>query len=691
VGLRAVDVFAPQRRTEKRAGFRADIQGLRAVAVAAVVLYHVGMPGARGGFVGVDVFFVISGFLISSHLLDSYRRTGTLDLGGFYARRVRRILPAALTVIVITSAAAILVYPAIALPRVLGDAMASALMVPNFVFASRATDYLADQSPSLFQHYWSLGIEEQFYLLWPVALLLILALAGRRRWAVLALIATLATVSFVVCVALTYTNQPLAFFLLPARAWELLVGAFAGAALVLIPQRVPKAVAIIGGWIGLGAIAGSIVFVNAAMPFPGAISAIPVMGAAAVLYFGANESAAGPSALLSIRPLQFLGAISFSLYLVHWPILILAQQALGDQVPMRVAVKFLLGFVAATVLAWLIYRGVEEPVRKSRWLGVRAARLSVIGGVAACLVVLGSLAGLSGWAVTREGTLGPAVEAMTGAPELRPAGETVAPSNLTPALEDVATSLPDAYGDGCHLSLQESSPHPCVYGDAAGATRIVVFGDSHAAQWLPAVQSFAAQHPDVRVESHTKSSCPAAEVTVLANGVPDRGCDAWRDDVLRSLERNPADLVVISSQTAYALEAEGSLSSDELWERGLGRTLAAVTQAGNRVLVIADTPRLESSPPLCVAGHPRELGECDPERDTALDDAMAEGLHRAASAAGADYVDMNDFICNVERCPVVIGNLLVYRDFHHLTVEFVEYLAPEVSPALAEALDLPDE
>ena len=227
--------------------FRADIQGLRAIAVGLVLLYHAGVPGVPGGYVGVDVFFVISGFLISSHLLETIERDGRISFAQFYARRARRILPASFVVAGLTAVAVVAFFPPLGVERVLRDGLATVLYVPNIWFAAQNTDYLADHSPSPYQHYWSLGVEEQFYLLWPLILLLLALIVRRRRALVAGGIAVIAALSLAACIIMTQAQQPLAFFLLPTRAWELLAGALVGAAVLGRVPRMKPWVAAAGG------------------------------------------------------------------------------------------------------------------------------------------------------------------------------------------------------------------------------------------------------------------------------------------------------------------------------------------------------------------------------------------------------------------------------------------------------------
>ncbi|MCU1619008.1 MAG: acyltransferase, partial [Modestobacter sp.] len=255
-------------------GFRPDIEGLRAVAVLAVVLFHAGVPGLDGGFVGVDVFFVVSGFLITGLLWRELAGTGTVRLTRFYGARARRLLPAATLVLVATVVAAVLLLPPLRARAVLGDAVASALYVGNYRLALQGTDYLAaDAPPSPFQHYWSLGLEEQFYLVWP-ALMIATAWAVRRRRPArkvgpfVVVLAVVAALSLVLSLSWTRTQPPWAFFALPARAWELAAGGLL--ALLTVGRRpLPAPVAGPAGWLGLGLVAGSCVRLGGGTPYPG--------------------------------------------------------------------------------------------------------------------------------------------------------------------------------------------------------------------------------------------------------------------------------------------------------------------------------------------------------------------------------------------------------------------------------------
>lgn len=671
----------------RRRDFRTDVQGLRAVAVGLVLLYHAGVPLVTGGYVGVDVFFVISGFLISSHLLESLERDGRIDFAGFYARRIRRILPASLTVAVLTAVAAIVFYPPLALERVIRDGLATILYVPNIWFAIQNTDYLADHSPSPYQHYWSLGVEEQFYLVWPLLLLGMFVALRRRKRAVVIGIASIAVLSLLAGVWLTPVNQPMAFFLLPTRAWELLAGALVGAILLHTPARFPAWLAATGGWAGLGMIAASALLYDDRTVFPGTAALLPTAGTALVILFGAHASRGGPGWLLSLRPMQFIGLISYSLYLVHWPLLVVTQAAVGEEEPLRVFVKVLLGVVLAVPLAWLLFRFVETPLRAPHQLTSRRPRATLWGTLVMTVLLAALLAGTAQWASARDVGTGVAVAEAPDFPVAPPHATDAVPKNMSPSLDGVADDVATVYADGCHHDVEQESVQECTYGDPDGDVRIAVFGDSHSAQWLPAIEEYAEVTPGVRINSYTKSSCPAVSVTVLDKDVAYTSCDRWREAVLESLVADPPDLVVISSYSHYALDGAGDDAARlQMWATGTTETLTALKDAGAEVLVIADTPRFDAPPATCASANVLDVTRCAGVRNEVIDGEMTSVETGAVAEVGGDFVDLTDYICGASSCPVIVDNLFVYRDVNHLTASFVRYLAPALHDPLGALL-----
>ncbi|GAA2894069.1 SGNH hydrolase domain-containing protein [Microbacterium esteraromaticum] len=671
----------------RRDRFRADIQGLRAIAVGAVLLYHAGVPFITGGYVGVDIFFVISGFLISTHLLQSLEREGRIGFADFYARRIRRILPASLVVAILTAVAIVVWYPPLGVERVLRDGLATVLYVPNIWFAIQNTDYLADHSPSPYQHYWSLGVEEQFYLLWPLILLLMYRILRRTRMALVIGIAVLAAASMVAGILLTPANQPAAFFLLPTRAWELLLGGLVGIMLLRDRIPLPEWVRAAGGWAGLALVAASVLVYDEDTVFPGTAAILPALGTAVVILCGAAPARFGPSAVLSIRPMQFVGLISYSLYLVHWPLLVVTQAAVGEQHPLSLTARVGMGIVLALPLAWLLFRFVETPTRSPRILTSRRPRVTLWTALVLTAALAAGLGGSAHWASVRDVGTGPAVAEAPAFPDSPPQATEYVPRNMRPALDRVSADVPAVYADGCHWDVAQEEVQECVYGDKDADHRVAVFGDSHSAQWLPAVQHFSDTAAGIAVSSYTKSSCPAVDVTVLDDGVPYQSCDRWRASVLEHLTNAPPDLVVISSYAWYTLaDATESKTREQVWAAGLSKTVRRLEDAGSAVLVIADTPRFSVPPATCVSASVMDVSECDGRRADALDPAMTETERAAVEAEGGTYLNLNDAICGADRCPVIIDDLFVYRDVNHLTATFVSYLGPAVAEPMASLL-----
>lgn len=670
-------------------GFRTDVQGLRAIAVALVLAYHAGIPGISGGYVGVDIFFVISGFLISTHLLQRLERDGRIGFADFYARRVRRILPASLTVAVLTAVAAMLFYPPLALERVLRDGFATILYVPNLWFALQNTDYLADHSPSPYQHYWSLGVEEQFYLFWPLLLLVLFLVLRRRRWAMAIGMVVVAAASLIAGVLLTGSDQPMAFFSLPTRAWELLLGGIVGVLLLRGALRVRAWVAALGGWLGIALMFVSAVVFDADTPFPGWAALPPTVGAALVICFGAEAVRAGPSALLSLRPMQFLGLISYSLYLVHWPLLVITQAAVGEENPLPLAQRVALGIGLAVPLAWLLFRFVETPLRSPRWLTGRRPRATLLTALGMTVVlIMGSAVSVHWASVDRLGTSTAAASAPAFPADPPPATGFV-PSNMRPSLAGAAADLPPVFTDGCHLDVQSESVQDCVYGNPGATADIALFGDSHTAQWFPAIRDFTRGHDQFRIRSYTKSSCPAVSVTVLVKGVPYDACNRWRLAVLQHLEADPPELVVISSYAHYPLAGVSDAAAGrEAWADGLRQTVQRLRDAGSKVLIIADTPRLPSQPPTCLSANIQDVSVCDTQRSWALNAQLAQTEKMVAKQTGVGYADLTRYICDAKVCPTIVDDIQVYRDVNHLTATFVSYIAPALAPQLTSMLDL---
>jgi peptidoglycan/LPS O-acetylase OafA/YrhL len=698
--------------------FRPDIEGLRAVAVLAVVLFHASVPRVGGGFVGVDVFFVLSGFLITGLLWHEVGESGRVGAARFYAARARRLLPAAITVLVATAGVATAVLPPLQVRGALGDAVASALYVGNYRLVLQGTDYLAeDQPPSPFQHYWSLGVEEQFYLLWP-ALLVLAAVLGRRLErrsatpvaAPIVALAAMTGASFAGSVTWTGTNPPWAYFSLPSRAWELGVGGLVALGVPLW-RRLPRAVAELSGWAGLVLVVGSCTLLSGSTPFPGTAALTPVLGTALVIAAGCAAPRRGVGAVLGLPPLRSVGRMSYSWYLWHWPVLVLAPAVLGHPLalPARLVAAAVSGVLAAGTLVL-----VENPVRSATPLRRSPLRSLVLGGGLTVVGVCAALVALvlapatvgRGAAVAAPEVGVPAGSTAPAAPARDPqeaqlqaltqqvrtavaasAGVQAVPSNLAPPLARASADIALPFQNGCNRGFTASSQPPCVFGDPAGTSTVALVGDSHAAAWFPAVEPVVQQR-HARLDVLAKSTCPFLLDLPIRSPYLGREfteCEQWRTTVLGRLQADRPSLVLLAMSRRYGADFTFS-AYDASWQAALTRTVATLRAIGATVLVLGPVPDPHTWVPTCLSDHLDSATACAPSRAAAVDadGVAAEGA--ASRAGGGRYADLTDLFCTADTCPLIVGNTLVYRDDNHVTVEYASVLAPVIGAQVDSAL-----
>ncbi len=683
-----------------RSKFRPDIEGLRAIAVGSVLLWHAGVPGVPGGFVGVDVFFVISGYLMTKLLVRELEQRGHISFKGFYARRAKRLLPAASVTLVSVSVITLLLLPKIRWAETGKDVVASALYGINWRLASGSVDYLAAHAvPSPLQHFWSLAVEEQFYFLWPLVLAAIGVLARKRkskRTAVLIGLGLIAVPSFAWSVYYTAAAPEKAYFVTTTRLWELAVGglvAVLAPALLAALQPRPRLAAALGWW-GLGAVVATILLLDSSVPFPGAIAAVPILGTAAVIAVGPSSGPHGPIAVLRLPVMQFLGKLSYSLYLWHWPLLVVAAAVLLDRPGSLDPWRGLLAVCLSVVPAWLSFTFVEEPVRRYRSSASSPHRWGLRLGVVC--TVISVVAGLGVYAasalVNRPVTLAAGesygAEVLPDDPRGSEQGRAVRdPGPYLPPISKVREDIPSAYADGCHV---QDNPSPiakgCTYGDKDSAFTVAIVGDSHAAQWVPAFQELG-RTKGWRVLVYTKSSCPMADETVALgkDQRPYTGCDGWNANVATALLAAKPDVVVTSAARYQVVDGStvlGPTESDARMVQGMRRSWQRLTGSGIRVVAVADTPRPGFDMADCVSANEAQLTECAVPRTTAFGLAGATVTTAAAGQGGVALVDLGDFICPNTPCAPVIGRVLVFRDDHHLTATYARSLASRMFAAM---------
>ncbi|MCV6964062.1 acyltransferase [Mycobacterium intermedium] len=716
------------------AGFRGDIEGLRAVAVLAVVLFHADVPGVGGGFVGVDVFFVISGFLITSLLWREVSSTGTVTLRRFYGARARRLLPASATVIVVTVIAAAILLPALDFQGVLMDGFASALYVGNYWFIYQGVDYFGrDVSHSPFQHYWSLGVEEQFYLVWPV-LIVGIALATRlvrrmrrrpttdgrpSKTLLLVVLALVAVVSFALSLMMTYVVAAMAFFSLPTRAWQLAVGG-----LVALTAgrwgRLPARAAVPVGWAGLALILLSCNGISSNTVYPGTAALLPVTGAVLVIGAGCAAATQGCSRVLATPPMTSIGRLSYSWYLWHWPVMVLAPTLFGGPLGL---VDRLVAVLASAGLAVLALRLIEDPVRFAAPVRGSAFASLAVGGLASS-VAAGLCAVMfvqsSSWVTIVARGAPAATPAITVAPivtgdnvEAHDAAVQYAfaqiqaavaasadleavPSNLKPSLGVAAAEYAQLRFDGCLRLPSEGGQPECATGNTASPTRVVLVGDSHAGMLIPAFRQIAEQR-SWRVETLAKAGCPLLDLPLVTNPFFNRlvelvnRCEQWRANIMARLHAERPQLIVLDMFRGYVANARGGwrtsfTSYDRAWLAGLTRLVEQLRGLGSKVLVLGPVPNLNNTlVPQCLLRNIDDATACSPPMSVAVNRSGIEAEFTATEAGGGQYADITELFCTRNRCPVIVGDTLLYMDQFHLTIEYSRLLAPAIGALVDRA------
>jgi len=684
-----VDEHGRGQRPAAGKGFRPDVEGLRAIAVGLVLIYHGGVTFVSGGYIGVDVFFVISGFLITGLLIRELERTNTISLPTFYARRAKRLLPATAVVIITTAALVFAFVPRVRWADIGGDLIGSAIYLVNWRFADRSVDYLAEGSgASPMQHFWSLAVEEQYYLVWPVLVLLFTLYARRRGRSLrpplyLALLAV-AVPSFLWSVYYSSASPEAAFFVTTTRMWELAIG---GGLAIAAPQlaRLPRLLAGLLGWIGLGTVLVAAVLIDSSATWPGYLAAAPTLGTAAVIVAGMVPHNRGPAWLLSRRPMVWVGGLSYSLYLWHWPLLIVAI-AIWGELPLWLSLAIV---VFSVVPSWVTQQLVENPIRYSQLISSApryalsvGANCTLLGVVAGLVVVLA----VPSQSQPAEGQAAPGAEALEG--------EGGAERNIEEAIWQSAESgeitpdplyatedVPELYDDGCQVGEDSADVEACIYGVEDPETTIVLTGDSKAGQWLPGLQTVAEDN-DWQIVTVTKSACPFSAAPVSLDGEEYSTCTEWNSAVVDEVIGLEPDLVLTSQSDGLSSEppddgAGGMVDGlVDHWER--------LQSEGIAVAAIADTPHPGFEAYECVAENLDDLTECSfpmPEIDA------NPVLQEAAERTDAGYIDLLDSVCVDGTCPPVIGGALVNRQGSHLTATYVETLAPQLEEGIHNVLE----
>jgi len=604
-----------------------QIQALRAFAAVLVVIYHAKLTS--GGYIGVDIFYVISGYLITGLLLRELDKTGTLAFRAFYLRRIKRLLPTSFFILFITAIAAWSLYPPTMRADLGKDIAAAGIYIANYLFAFWQMDYQnLSAVPPVVIHYWSLAVEEQFYLFWPFIIFALYKRGGRRLVGIG--ITAITAISFIFSLYQTSQSPIWAFYSLPTRAWELGVGAL----LLFIPSRIRFSQNYL--WIALALfIYGTFQFRDNT-PFPGTAALVPVLATA--ISIAAVHS--WPKILNTIgnhRIVQWLGEISYPLYLWHWPLLVIPAVYFGRS--LHIYERFLC-VVATVVLADLTHRFIEEPLRHAQL----PARTVVRTGVLATVVSL---------------TMGLAINLSST--------DKITLKDGTQFSLNQIMAKPIVYDDGCHVNNGETVSPDCTYGVRGADKKIVIFGDSHAAQWFPALEKLANEQ-NFELISLTKSACPGPAVKKVDTGeYKNADCFAWRDYAFKRIASIKPDAVIVSGFQYFEVPSDYS-SRESWWREGEAKTFKSLKGLSPRIIYISDTPHPDRDIPSCIASG--RLDRCN-------------GTDPSTPIFSPGYLRINPtpWLCS-RTCPAVIGSTVAYRDASHLSVDMARNLSTQLGIAL---------
>jgi len=656
--------------------FLPEIQVLRAVAVMLVVLYHYWPGTLTGGYVGVDAFFVISGYLITSHLFREADRTGTVRLWAFYARRARRLLPASIFVLLFVAVGTVLLLPTDLWASTAHEVTASGFYVQNLWLASKAVTYSASNDvASPVQHYWSLSAEEQFYLVWPGLIIISCVLA--RRWVrghttttvgVTLLLVTLG--SFAVSVWATQAHPAAAYFITPTRAWEF----GAGALVVLLMRKWAPSLALarLLRWLGLVALLASAWLFSSATPFPGQAAALPVIATAAIIVAGDTGRADPSDLVFRLRPVQWLGDVSYSMYLWHWPLFVFAPYVLRHNLRTPELVALIL---LCLVIAGLSKRFVEDATRFWPRL-TRTPRATLLAAGAGMLVI----ALVSGTQVYAAGARDRQTAALLadvsgslcfGAAAMENRAKCPEALTALPLVTITPADAPWAPQPGCRGTGSDPPVFTCFWGKGKPSRVVALIGDSHAEHWRGALHRIA-KAKNWQIVEMFAGGCPAtyARSVVFERRARDGdACPNWTTKATAKLKLLAPDDIITTAyvqQNVFEPAGSGPAGFESVWRQWLGFT---------RVTVLRDIPTTaDRSGPQCLAINAGQPQTCaNPRSKVLIDDDMMRAARSMRHEV--NLVDLSDYFCDARLCYAVIGAASVYYDYDHMSMQFSATLA----------------
>lgn len=678
--------------------FRPEIEGVRAVAAILVAVYHVWFGTVSGG---VDVFFIISGFLITTTLLASFERDGEIKIMNYFMRLVRRLFPMAFLVLSVTAFASWLLLPEIRWVQTLQELIASALYVENWLLAVNSVDYLAQNNEaSPVQHFWALSMQGQFYLLWPIILIFALRLSRKSemktRDFLLWILSGIFILSMVYSVYITTTQQVWAYFDTFARLWEFTLGGLT--ALVIGSIKLTPFWSRVTGWLGLIVILATGAVLPVEDLFPGIAALLPTMGAVAVITAAPQLASGGVQWIVAAKPLVWFGQYAYAFYLWHWPVLIFYYLISGVE-----SVSWIAGMILI-VLSFLLALGttilVENPLRSlvhrmEPVYATAAAGFFILPFIVVLLVWQGEIdesTGTSSFQQEQGGSdeieeddtneagddgfpYSVSDPEYPGAMGLFEEVEVPYQEDVIPSPVNARDSLPPVYEDDCHQNQTSPDVIACTYGysEENPDYTIALVGGSHSAHWLPALQEISEEYR-IRIESYTKSNCrfTTDDLDELSDG-----CLPWGETLLEMLQEDPPDLVFTTST---------AMEGDEIPEGFLDKW-GALEEADIDVLAVRDVPWMEFDVAACVSEEGEDaMADCT----TSAEDVLYQGNpweELDDQPANVTYADFNPYVCPDGECLPIIGNVLVYRDSNHLTREYVLTMTPLIEEKVMAVLE----
>ena len=657
-----MDNSADNSRAWPPLSYRPDIQGLRALAVILVIVFHAGLPLLSGGYIGVDVFFVISGFLISGLLFRELAKEGRIQFGRFYARRARRLLPVAALVLVVTLLASMWLLSPLENKELGKTALFTSLFSSNIWFIFEAADYFGSNiENNALLHTWSLGVEEQFYFIWPALLSIIVFLSSKRavwKWALL-----LVSLSSLLLFFILYTrNQPIAFFSMPTRAWQFGCGAL----LYFFSAPLNARQSILAGMAGLLLIVGTAILIGPNFDSQALWAVPPTLGTCLVIWAGQCKQHNYITSLLASRPLQYIGALSYSLYLWHWPVIVFSKIEFG----LLGTTEVLFALVTTFVLSMLSFHFVETPWRQHP--AIKSLAASMAFGLS--LMIIGSGAALSLYAYSKWALLSPG------------------------QVEITATTFGSEETKGCGSIFESTELVECTLGDVESDVEIIVFGDSKAMQWL-SVLSQSGKKRGWKITSLIKPGFPPAGIAPYIHklGRYYEECTNWRKTALARLVESPPDMVFVTHWPGYSIADNGGhrKSNIEDWKAGYSELSNSVSSKNIPMLFLRDNPQFPLDVPICLS---RATGisklnntMCRFKRSEVKDfDPVYQAFGSVfENLDSVHFVDLTEQHCSRGFCQSYASGVVRLIDHHHLSLQYTRQLASILEKEIALTLSKP--